>query len=64
MLVSAVQHYILNWYALKSDHHTVDPLYPFHTVPQPPSPLVTTNLFSVSVSLFLFILFVLFLDST
>ena len=29
-------------------HHTADPLYPFHTPPPTPSPLVTTTLFSVS----------------
>ena len=33
-------------------HYTVDPLYPFH-----PSPMITTNLLSVFMSLFFFYLF-------
>ena len=53
---------IYKQYALKSAHHIVDPLHPFYPVLQPPSPLVTTNLFSVSISLFLF--YFVPLDST
>ena len=56
---------IRHLYALKSDHHTVDPLHPLHPAPQPPSPLVTSNLFSLSIGLFLFYFVCLvFLDST
>ena len=35
-------------------YHTVDSLHLFHPLPQPSSPLVTTNLISVSMSLHLF----------
>jgi len=51
-------------------HHTVDLLYPFCLPPPPPSPLVATDLFFVSMSLFLLyfvcwlVLFCFVLDST
>lgn len=46
-------HYKVSGHLQKSNifHHTIEPLHPLRT-PQPLSSLVTTNLFSLSMSLF------------